>query len=188
MNAIAAAWRSAFGDLPPAGWRLRHALAPLWMRVHALPQSKRYPDTWGEWRTLWRRHRAVGDAVLGAGARVAVLAFPDWASYRHRARPVTRPPRLSEARLFLRAAAHVDEPDWRVRFEVAQGHWTFEAWRDLISEIAHDRRQALWFNPARRTVFAPYDGGIDVIAATPRQRALLISRFSGWMSDRADML
>lgn len=38
-------WTTYFSELAPVGHVLRKALPDRWLRVHSLPQSKRYPES-----------------------------------------------------------------------------------------------------------------------------------------------
>ncbi|MCA9708875.1 MAG: hypothetical protein KDK70_23725, partial [Myxococcales bacterium] len=57
-------WSERFGQTSPLGYRLRAAFPERWLRIHSLPQSKRYPDSAAELDVLLHRHRTVAAAVL----------------------------------------------------------------------------------------------------------------------------
>jgi hypothetical protein len=62
-------WRTHFGDCPPAGFLLHETFPERWMRIHSLPDSKRYADTARELTALLARHNTVATDVLGDGSR-----------------------------------------------------------------------------------------------------------------------
>jgi hypothetical protein len=66
---ITQATAAAFGDLPPVSHLLRRAILDRWLRVHSLPQSKRYAETDVEYEELIRRHNAESLVELVFGAR-----------------------------------------------------------------------------------------------------------------------
>jgi hypothetical protein len=59
-------WSNRFGSLPPIGWVLRESGRP-WIRFHALPASKRYPEDAAERATILARAYALGGEILGEG-------------------------------------------------------------------------------------------------------------------------
>jgi len=64
---LAAQWTTAFGPFPPLGYICREHLHDRWLRIHNLPESKRYPDCEAEYAELLRRHNEVATTVLGNG-------------------------------------------------------------------------------------------------------------------------
>jgi hypothetical protein len=69
----AAAWKRAFGDAVPLGHVCRRMIAERWVRIHSLPESKRYPEDEDDFRELLSRHNAVATAVLGEGERFVLF-------------------------------------------------------------------------------------------------------------------
>jgi hypothetical protein len=96
---LATDWTAHFGSLLPVAHLLRTSLASTgWLRIHSLPEAKRYPETETEYSELLRRHREVASEVLGAAdapcilivTRYAVGTVPtDWREEsRQRGRPL----------------------------------------------------------------------------------------------------
>lgn len=81
------AWSAAFGEALPAGYLCRAVLRDRWMRIHSLPESKRYPETKAERDEILRRHNAAACCALGdeADCMLFIVQFGDsrdWADYR----------------------------------------------------------------------------------------------------------
>lgn len=170
-------WRSRFADLEPLGWRLRAALPERWLRVHALPGSKRYADTEAERQEIRTRARALASVVLGEGP-VWLLVLEE--------RGVPELPALGLApALRFEADAPADAP--RI-YLAAKAPWRGPAFEALVEAIADDRCRALWLEPATGELLAPYDGGFDLILADGRRRDALAARWAGWLSSRPDGL
>jgi hypothetical protein len=60
--------------------------------------------------------------------------------------------------------------------------WRAGRFDQLLLAIADDRLKALWMAADSGTVFAPYDGGVDLIYPTEWQRAAARKQFEGWLS------
>jgi hypothetical protein len=159
-------WLAHFGAVPPVGHVLRVALADRWVRFHALPGAKRYADTVEERAEVLARGHAIAGAVLGAGACWCVTGQVAWAD------DVVVPLEWRDGDVVTRFAA-----------ELVAG--VDDA---LLMEIADDRARAVYVGVARPVVFAPYDGGVDVIMESAAQVVALRAQFLGWISARADGL
>ncbi len=48
--------------------------------------------------------------------------------------------------------------------------------------------RAMWVHSSTGEVFAPYDGGVDVVFSSVERRDLHRQRFSAWLSSRPDGL
>ncbi len=177
MLAVAAEWVSGFGDFAPIGFVCREKLPSRWVRIHSLPQSKRYPDSEVEYGELLRRHNEAATLVLGAEeACIAFFAsfgeeegtpFPDAVRF-------TSVPELSSEEWPIAAAPIVWQP----------GHF------DRVIRAVADERfgRVLIANLRRRTAYGPYDGGADLIFESPDAARQGRERLSDWLSGRADGL
>src|SRR5215211_5157115 len=70
---ILARWPDWYPDAPPDGFLLREAYPERWLRIHSLPQAKRYPTSGFDYAELLRRHNAVADDVVGVGNPCAIV-------------------------------------------------------------------------------------------------------------------
>lgn len=174
-----ARFRSCFGATPPLGYCLRADHATRWLRLHSLPASKRYADTDAERAEV--RHRAFTAAA-------AVLRDAIWIVTPAYELETVR--RLAPGLTFTPAGRYehplLDEP---LDAHAAPTPWPHPDSAALVDEIASDATRALWFCAATGEVFAPYDGGIDLLAATPARAAALRATFPpDWFSRRPDGL
>lgn len=182
-------WERLYGATPPVGYWLRAACPSRWVRVHSLPGAKRYPTSDAEWETLLFRHESVARTVLGDGPVVLVVA-------RFYEGPVTDSlVRFAEGlplelELLERLTAAVPPGD-EAPFGLFGCESALEDLRfpDLLRAVANDEPGPTCFvNAASLAVYAPYDGGADVFAASENARDRLRERWSAWLSSRADGL
>ena len=180
------AWEAAFGECPPLGYVLREAYPERWTRFHSLPESKRCAESRDEWAI-----------ILGRANESAARCFREsddvWlvrAKHGRYAAADDPAKRLNWLPLFHWVDQSEDDPAFQRHFvfEASQIRWTPNAFDWLFRKIADDLASALFFSAPSGTVFAPYDGGFDVIAADPREVGLLEGDFWAWMSECASKL
>ena len=177
-------WRSSFGDALPAGFLCRAALADRWLRIHSLPESKRYGETDAERAEILYRQNAVASYVLGDGADCQLV--------------ITR---FGKARVWSSSEAlplnggtpeHVlsaGDQDDELQFFALPVKWTAVTFDELILAVADDRTGPVLFaNVQRDCIYAPYDGGADLFFRNSDTAARAHERFQAWLSAREDGL
>lgn len=181
---FASEWRSSFGDALPARFLCRAALADRWLRVHSLPDSKRYAETGAERAELLYRQNAVASYVLGDVANCQLLIT------RFGKTPVWSP---SEALpLNGRTPMHVlsagDEDD-ELQFFGLQVRWQPATFDELILAVADDRTGPVLFADIQHgCIYAPYDGGADLFFRTPGAATRAHEQFRAWLPARENGL
>ena len=70
---LAKSWKCTFDGALPAGFLLRQHFPDRWLRVHSLPEAKRYPSCAAEYEEILNRHNTVAAYVLGEGSKCSVF-------------------------------------------------------------------------------------------------------------------
>ncbi len=183
--------REHFGATPPIGYCLRTDHRQRWLRIHSLPDAKRYAENELERSEVRRRAWVAAAEVLPTGAVCwLVVTGPPHENAPRELRLPSAP-----AMLFERVKPY-DHPllkdaleEERVVAYATQTTWPPADFDRLIGAIANDELRVVWFSPASAEVFAPYDGGIDLILESrTRMEALRRSFPAGWFSAREDGL
>ena len=196
IRAFETAWNQFHSGHAPIAHLMRHTGARHWQRFHSLPESKRYPDSKAEMRTVIARANAMAYATLGReDAWLVTSVFEDddyiepppeadirrWLERRER----------RQKRRFQRYAvrptgmAFREEGDDGVRaIYAAPVRWGDRRFVPLLREIALDGAQSSWLWMSNRTgaVFAPYDGGADLFLPTADALVRAKARWSDWLS------
>ncbi len=173
-------WKAQFGEVPPLGYMLREGFPSRWLRTHSLPESKRYPESASEYEELLRRYKAVAEAVLGEDGRpwVATVLWETTTSDR------LAFPKLPGVTLARAMTVQPDE-DGPVG-TVYVGH---QAPQDTaLRAVADDQFRAIWASESTGEVFAPYDGGADLVVRSAERADALRGAFASWLPSRADGL
>lgn len=182
-------WDRCFPACEPIGHHLRAAFPERWVRFHSLPGSKRYPEDEAEYAEVLARHNRVLGALVRPGEPVALLTTGGSQSPE----PIRSYPAL--------AAHDPNAVPWRsVAMHRSDGGFADPTYWHLFGS------RRVWqpggFDPLVRLVadgavvnvlvvaedcrwaLHPYDGGMDVIAASAAERDRLRAAFSAWLSSR----
>ncbi|MFG2964058.1 hypothetical protein ACGFZS_12350 [Streptomyces sp. NPDC048288] len=156
------------------------------MRFHSLPGSKRYPESEDEYAIVLNRYNTILDELF-AGTDVFVVTM-DWSS------TPTGPAGHSN----LRQALHPDgirwwiepdhddpDPESRIhtRLYVDRRPWERGCADELLRAVADDALAEVFFTDTElRRIHHPYDGGADIILASPGERDRVRDRHADWLS------
>ncbi|MFI9587218.1 hypothetical protein ACIHCQ_36620 [Streptomyces sp. NPDC052236] len=177
------AWESWGGTLP-LGHLLRTAHPDRWVRFHSLPESKRYAATEEEYATLLgRQHTLLAD--LGAPQDLMAITC-EWSedpSPRGREPDLERVAPGDHWRTVLEDETEV--PEFRTYTHLYLGTLTnLPATLDpLLRKVADFETAGVILAPrGLGWLVHPYDGGVDVVTATPAERDALRARHPDWLS------
>ena len=193
MSFFEVAWREAHPDCEPVGYRMRFAGARHWIRFHSLPLSKRYAETDDEWCILLQRQNTLASEVLGAGGS-CWLVQTCWRTSEgmidiadvHDPFRATREQGLAFAFSF-RDEDDEDSTPWDVN--AAMVAWNEDRFDGLLRDIADERAApTLWMSAATGSVFAPYDGGVDLFLTDRSMADKLSARHADWLSTHPEGL
>lgn len=174
-------FESPFSDSFPLAHLMRSAHPEYWFRIHALPESKRWPKNDDERAIAFDRFSRFGTALLGHQTPCLVVqscfnGFPrskalmpsvDW-------KPIHR---VEES----------DEDIWNSW--AAQTTWNPDELRDVLLAIAEDREEHIAFvSLVTDSVFVPYDGGADGFSFDNERLRKLAEEFSAWASTNSSGL
>jgi hypothetical protein len=191
-------WQGQYPDCPPVSYLFKWRLADRWFRVHSLPESKRYADTTAEEGVLLARQNTVLLDVIGEGEDCVIVvgdytespgelingsSCPVLVNYIAHALPSISKQEFDPEPL--------DEGETPVYLRLAYGVHTLQ--RGSLDEVllcVADERVINFFvvSMERHRLFAPYDGGVDVVLRDAVERGEFKSRYAKWLSTRPDGL
>jgi len=186
VNDFNDAWRARYGETPPVGWRLRERFSSRWFRIHGLPEMKQYPETPDELAEIHHRHETLAAELFAMDDGDCWIVIPTWKQ------EIGTPPEIEwssnmEFPIGWRPDKPTDEEDPKAAW-VASAKWSALGTRAARERIMKNETRILWVSRETREVFAPYDGGVDIIAADGARMADLARRFKTWRSPRPDGL
>jgi hypothetical protein len=177
-------WEQNYGRVPPLNWKLKLEVPDRWLRIHTLPASKRYAGNASEAAEIAERQVTTAKALFEDDAPVWLVTWrygspPGAAELAEPSEAIGVP--LVEAGVL---AGDADEGTTAVL--VARLRWDASASEKLRRAIARDEERAMWVHERTAEIFAPYDGGVDLIFSSTERRDQHRPRFSAWLSTRAD--
>ena len=181
---VAQSWMHTFEGALPAGVLLRQRYSDRWLRIHSLPESKRYPDSPAEYEELLNRHNTVASYALGQGSQCVLFVA------RFGKNQVWSNENLSSLIGGIPTHAFASEdPDEPMQFFALQVTWRRTAFDSLIRAVADDQTGPILFaNTAAQSIYAPYDGGADLFFPSLAAAGAAGVQFRSWLSAREDGL
>jgi hypothetical protein len=177
------AWERRWSGALPISWMLKLDLSETWVRFHSLPGSKRYADSDDEYEILLARHHQVlGELRDGSGRDLLLIRARADAGGRFSAskdfRLAARTTPLWQT--FLDRDDSAGDPvRWYIFVDRIAP--TREALDPLLRRIADDEDRAILTNDQLDWLYAPYDGGADVIVGTVNRRDQLRTLYTDWL-------
>ena len=154
------------------------------MRIHSLPESKRYADTPIEYSILLERQNTVATEVLRDQGRCVVFV----GRYPEGDHPVDIRPQLlggikgSKFELFEERKGE-DEDELLLHIWCAPLMWATNKFDHIIRSVADEEvTNVMFVSLETGESYAPYDGGADLFLSSSSRRNLLKAKYKDWLS------
>jgi hypothetical protein len=169
-------WAANYPETLPINYLFKHNLKSRWLRIHSLPESKRYAETEEEWAILLERQNTIIDDLIGQNSVVKVVVnFIETDSF------------LFKMYDFTNLGVFKDEENETVfQTFIFETVWQTNSLNLMLREIADDHLRA--FTIGKDCLIAPYDGGVDIIFKDSATRDFYKSKYKLWLSAREDGL
>ena len=192
LDDLQSTWHRWYPETPPVGFLLRDAFPERWLRIHSLPESKRYPDSGFQYAEIQRRHSAVADRLLGADACAFLVSHACSGRYSRDVGVLAGFPPVELPQLWaLDASWHDEEHGAFAEPACISGSrvtWDRVRFARFIAAVADDKMRGVLLNIRTGAVYAPYDGGADLICASETTRDAFREEFATWLPDNPDGL
>ncbi|WP_405931172.1 hypothetical protein [Streptomyces sp. NBC_00827] len=189
---LARLWQERRPSGPPVAHTFRSTYTDRWVRFHSLPGSKRYPVSEDEYAIALDRYNTVLDELF-AGTDVFVVTM-DWSDTPNGPAGYASP----------RETLHPNGIRWWTESEQndpdPESHTHTRLYADrrprehgcvdgLLRAVADEALVEVFFADTElRRIRHPYDGGADVILATPEERDRLRDQHTDWLSSHSSGL
>ncbi|HST81786.1 MAG TPA: hypothetical protein VLL08_08645 [Kineosporiaceae bacterium] len=181
-------WKQQWPASRPVAHELRGTENGRWVRFHSLPEAKRYAEDEAEYQELLHRHATVIselNALSATNSRDLLIITCAWS-------PGPKPPLrtapvvdASPGAIYWQSLLIDDDEDWGQNWMhlFVERTGLGEARLQLLLRIVADdvTEGVIITDPDLTWLYHPYDGGADVIAATPADRDRLRARHSDWL-------
>jgi len=181
-------WDWYHAGAQPISHTLKHTEKPRWLRFHSLPPSKRYAESEKEFAVILDRLNTLGDKVLGPGTDCWMVAAIWVATNEQQAAANAAWYTNHMALVSGWRLAHVQRlwsDDDELHYDIYAGRvaWSRGRFDEVLRAIAEDEVRVFWMSAYDGTIFAPYDGGVDLILPDASHIARLAAQHSDWLSD-----
>ena len=182
--ALSRLWDERWPGYSKLPYELR-AVRDRWVRFHALPGSKRYPETEDEYGIVLARHNTVlAELVVSPALLVVTAGYSDDPEPREPCRSPETVAVHPDATYWTSACID-HEPGFEswMHLYVSQLAWSAGCLDPLLRQVADDViANVLIADVGLRWLYHPYDGGMDVIPPSSGERDALRDRHRGWLS------
>jgi hypothetical protein len=167
-------WAENYPETQPINYLFKHNLKSRWLRIHSLPESKRYAQTKEESDALLHRQNSIIDDLIDQNAEINVVVnFIEIDSF------------LFRMFNFTNIGVFVDK-DRETVFQsfIFETTWETNGLNPMLIEIADDNLRA--FIIGENCLIAPYDGGMDLIFKDKPTKSFYQRKYKNWLSARED--
>jgi hypothetical protein len=167
-------WQQNYPETPPINYWFKSKLRARWMRIHSLPNAKRYPDDKTDWDILLSRQNEVIDYLVPQDAPITwVWNWLDNDCHIFKSFDLTR--------LGVFRYDEAEYESWMM-----DDLWESGIFDTFLMMIAGEQMRAFLIAPD--CLISPYDGGMDVILKDPHTAHAFKRHFANWVSPREDRL
>ena len=183
-------WQLHFPNCPPVAYLFRYELADRWFRFHSLPESKRYAENEKESAELLNRQNTALLDMIGV-ERDCVLVS---GSYSSEVPAETVCPALNrfDFREFLRLSTQEfnpmelqpDQEEEYLYLSFAMHKLRLGSLDEILLCVADEKIVNFFIvDTKRERIFAPYDGGVDVVLKDSKERDAFKEKYKAWLSN-----
>jgi hypothetical protein len=182
-------WELNYPESNPIGYKLRSYYPKRWLRMHSLPESKRYAESEEEYQIILNRQNELISKLIGENSDIIIATGQyEWETTDKLSTEIVEYSDFDKVRTIDLHKMYPKEYDENDFFGV---YITSDVWRknnknELLKNIADDKFRAMFVCPKRNCIVAPYDGGMDIIVDTQEKRDELKIKYKDWISERED--
>jgi hypothetical protein len=187
-------WAKNFPEIPPINHLFKHLLKGRWLRIHSLPDAKRYAETPEEWDILLHRQNTVFADLMPVDTPVCIVS----GIYSNEEKvfeasvfeglPYFKTMEFTELEALDMFKLSKEWYDEGVKFTpcFAEEIYKPHIFDSILKSIANDEWRLFFINPINLSIIAPYDGGVDLIFKDEKTRRFYKKKYAQWLSDRED--
>ena len=182
-------WDLNYPESNQIGHELKSVYPKRWLRIHSLPESKRYAESEDEYQIVLNRQNKLISELIGENTEIIIVSGQYETELTDKIST-----ELSEYGEFKKSRTielHKTYPEeyeddffYNVYFK--PDTWRINSHNRLLKNIADDEFRAMFVCPKKNCIVSPYDGGIDIIVDTQEKRDELKTKYKDWLSERED--
>lgn len=184
-------WNNKFEGKFPIDFQFKHDLYKRWLRIHYLPESKRYPENESEYQIVELRQTTILKDVIGESSQIEFLI--GMFKYNETTESEIKTD-LGSFKKFISVDLHNNQdkvsygPHYKgERYEtyLLTAELEINQITTILKQIAdgsYDYRFSI-VDLIKGRIVAPYDGGIDIIMEDENQKKIAKAKYNEWLSN-----
>jgi hypothetical protein len=189
-------WVKNYPKTPPINHLFKHYLKERWLRIHSLPEAKRYAETPEEWAILLERQNTIFADLMPQNTKICIVS----GIYSNENKVFEKDIFDSlpyHKTLNFKALEPLDmhklSGDWHdkgIKFTPCFAEEIYEPnkFDSILTSIANDEWRLFFIDPKSRSIIAPYDGGVDIVFIDITTLTIYREKYKNWLSKRDDGL
>ncbi len=195
-KAFQAFWDKHYPDMLPINYLLKLQLKHRWLRIHSLPDAKRYAETTEEWNILLERQNTLFKNLMESNKQILIVSGIYSNTEKAFDKAIFNDLPYFKTLNFKDLAPidmHKISTDWAdegVKFTpcfVAE-NYAPNGFDTILKSIANDEWRLFFLIPDNKRIIAPYDGGVDIIFENESALSFYKIKYKDWLSKREDGL
>ena len=182
-------WDLNYPKSNPIGYELKGVYSDRWLRIHSLPESKRYAETEDEYQIILNRQNKLISELIEENSKIIIVTgqykkeltietsneFSDFGKFE-----ICRTIELHKM--------YPEQYDIDFFYDVyfRPDIWKWNSKNKILKSIANDEFRAMFISPKGNCVLVPYYGGMDIIVSSENKRDELRVKYCDWISERKD--
>ena len=189
-------WAKNYPEIPPINHLFKHYLKDRWLRIHSLPEAKRYAETEAEWSILLARQNVVFSDLMPKNAKICIVSGIYSTEGKVFEKEIFDTLPYFKTLIFKELEAldmfklSKDWYDEGIKFTpcFAEEMYAPNRFDSILKSIANDAWRLFFWDPKSNRIIAPYDGGVDIIFESEGPLSIFRKKYENWLSERADGL
>lgn len=184
-------WKDYFNQTIPLNYLFKEVYRERWLRIHSLPQSKRYPDNEIEMNIILQRQNQIISDFYNENEEI-YLVMTNIIHKNEKHELISFYPNLNFERSYLieleKHFSNNFNNDEILDVFVCKNRWNINSYDEILKDIANDISRAFFISLNNKTIVSPYDGGIDIILNSETEKSIFREKYKEWISKRKDEL
>lgn len=182
-------WKKNFKETIPLNFTFRTAYPKRWLRIHSLPNSKRYAENETELKIILDRQNLVISDFFSENEEIYIFKSEFYVENTENFN-LHNELNFEEVDIINLNEHFIDEYDAgdRLSVQVSQAKWKINCFNNLLEDIANDVSLIFFVSIKNPVIFAPYDGGMDIIYQNEDQRNYFKEKYKNYLPARSDGL
>ena len=184
-------WNNYFNQTIPLNYLFKEVYHERWLRIHSLPESKRYPDNDLEMNIILQRQNQIISDLYNENEEI-YLVMTNIIHENEKHELINFYPNLN----FERSYSIELEKHFSNNFNngeildvyVSEKKWNLNSYDEILKDIANDISRVFFISLNNKIIVSPYDGGIDIIFNSETDKNIHREKYKEWISNRIDEL